>query len=61
MAHPKGADMPITARIARLLPTSTASHEKSESHPLIIIALFCGVGLLLSLIAIIMVAPEAWY
>jgi hypothetical protein len=51
--------MPKTARIARLLRTSTASSEKSESHPLIIIALFCGVGLLLSLTAILMGVSDA--
>jgi hypothetical protein len=52
--------MPNAARIARSLRASAAS-EKSEGRPLIIVALFCGVGLLLSLIAIIMGGPEAWY
>jgi hypothetical protein len=53
--------MPKAARIARPLRASTAASEKSEGRPLIIVALFCGVGLLLSLIAIIMGVPAAWY
>jgi hypothetical protein len=55
------AYMPKAAHIARPLRASTAASEKSEGRPLIIVALFCGVGLLLSLIAIIMGVPAAWY
>jgi|HubBroStandDraft_5_1064220.scaffolds.fasta_scaffold30462_4 hypothetical protein len=53
--------MPNAARIARSLRASTVALETSEGRPLIIVALFCGVGLLLSLIAIITIGPEAWY
>jgi hypothetical protein len=53
--------MPNAARIARSLRASTAASEKSEGRPLTIVALFCGIGLLLSLIAISMGMPDAWY
>jgi hypothetical protein len=59
-------DMPKAARIsaripASSVPASTASSEKSESHPLISIALFSGIGLLVSLVAILMGVQGAWY
>jgi hypothetical protein len=51
--------MQKTARSSRLTPAAIASSEKSEGHPLVMIALFSGIGLLLSLIAIIADFPEA--
>jgi hypothetical protein len=51
--------MPKAARISA--PISESASEKSESHPLVAIALFCGIGLLASLISIIMGVPDAWY
>jgi hypothetical protein len=53
--------MPKAARISAQVPTLTASSEKSESHPLVSIALFSGIGLLLSLIAILLGASGVWY
>jgi hypothetical protein len=54
------ADMPKAARISTTIPASSAL-EKAESHPLVTIALFSGVGLLASLIAILAGAPIDWY
>jgi hypothetical protein len=51
--------MPKAARISAQVPASTASSEKSES--LVSIALFSGIGLLLSLIAILLGASGVWY
>jgi len=51
--------MPKTARSSRLTPAAIASSEKSEGHPLVMIALFSGIGLLLSLIAIIAAGSDA--
>jgi hypothetical protein len=53
--------MPKAARISARIPSSTASSEKSESHPLVSIALFAGIGLLASLIAILMGVQGVWY
>jgi hypothetical protein len=55
------SDMPKTARISAPVSSSTASSEKSDSSQLISIAIFSGIGLLVSLIAIIMGVPGAWY
>ena len=53
--------MPKAARISAQVPASTASSAQSESHPLVSIALFSGIGLLLSLIAILLGASGVWY
>jgi len=45
--------MPKTVRIAAQISKATASSEKSESHPLVSIALFSGVGLLISIVIVI--------
>jgi hypothetical protein len=49
------------ARTYQSIPVSTTSSEKSDGHPLVPIALFSGIGLLASLIAILMDSPGAWY
>jgi hypothetical protein len=54
-------DMPKAARISAPIPASTISSERSESHPLVSIAIFSGIGLLVSLIAILMGVQGAWY
>jgi hypothetical protein len=54
-------DMPKAARISVQIPASTVSSEKSESHPLVSIAIFSGIGLLASLIAILTGVQGAWY
>ena len=60
--------MPKAARVSAVIPESSASSkpyeaasEQSEGHPLVSIALFCGVGLLISLISILMGVQGAWY
>jgi hypothetical protein len=53
--------MPKAARISARIPAATVSSEKSEGHPLVPIAIFCGIGLLASLIAILMGVPGVWY
>jgi hypothetical protein len=53
--------MPKAARISVQIPASSVSSEKSESHPLVAIAIFSGIGLLVSLIAILTGVQGAWY
>jgi hypothetical protein len=53
--------MPKAARISAPISDSSASSEPSEGHPLVSIGLFCGIGLLASLVAILMGVPGAWY
>jgi hypothetical protein len=52
--------MPKAARTSAQLPASTASSEKSESHPLVSIALFSAIGLLVSLIAVLLGVSGVW-
>ena len=52
--------MPKAARIAKPIVTSSAS-ENSDSAQLVSIALFSGIGLLISLVAVIMGVQGAWY
>ncbi|WP_291571555.1 hypothetical protein [Bradyrhizobium sp.] len=53
--------MPKAARISAQILAPTASSEKSDGHPLVAIALFSGIGLLASLIAILAGVPGVWY
>jgi hypothetical protein len=59
--------MPKVARIAvkipasTALPASTASSEKSESNTFVSIALFSGIGLLVSLIAVLLGVSGVWF
>jgi hypothetical protein len=53
--------MPKVARISAQVPASTVATEKSDSHPLVSIAIFSGIGLLVSLIAVLMGVPGVWY
>lgn len=46
---------------AEIVSASTISSAKSEGHPLVTIALFCGIGLLVSLVAILKDVQGAWY
>jgi len=54
-------EMPKAARISQSIRLSTASPQKSDDHPLVPIAIFSGIGLLASLIAILMDIPGVWY
>jgi len=42
-------------------PASKISSQKSDGHPLVTIALFSGLGLLASLIAILCGVQAAWF
>ena len=52
--------MTKAARIVATIPASRVSREKSD-NTFVSIALFSGVGLLLSLVAILMGVQGAWY
>jgi hypothetical protein len=52
--------MPKAARISKPLAATSAS-ENSDSAQLISIALFSGIGLLISLVAVIMGVQGAWF
>jgi hypothetical protein len=54
-------EMPKAARISQSILVSTASPQQLDDHPLVPIALFSGIGLLASLIAILMDVPGVWY
>jgi hypothetical protein len=59
-------DMPKAARVSVPIPASSVSSETSKSeksvgHPLVSIALFCGIGLLVSLVAMLWGVQGAWY
>jgi hypothetical protein len=49
-----------TARISATVAATTASLQ-TEGHPLVPIALFSGIGLLVSLVAVLMGVQGAWY
>jgi hypothetical protein len=53
--------MPKAVRISAPVSASTSSSQKSNSNPLATVALFSGIGLLASLVAILMGVPVAWY
>jgi hypothetical protein len=48
-------------RFTASIPASNVASKKIDSHPLVPIALFSGVGLLVSLIAILCGVQGAWY
>jgi hypothetical protein len=54
-------DMPKNARAAVAARTSAVLPAQSDSSQLVTIALFSGIGLLLSLIAILMGVPVVGY
>jgi hypothetical protein len=58
-------DMPkatrIDASIPASIPVSSESPKKYDEHPLVSIALFCAIGLLVSLVAAIAGVEGAWY
>jgi hypothetical protein len=51
--------MPTAVRVSAATPT-TASN-KSDSHQFVSIALFSGIGLFVSLVAVILGVQGAWY
>jgi hypothetical protein len=55
------SDMPKAARVSAPIFASTGSSERFDDSPMISIALFSGIGLLVSLIAILMGVQGVWY
>jgi hypothetical protein len=53
--------MPKAADISTPVSISAATSDKPDSHPLVTIALFSGIGLLASLLAILSGVPGEWY
>jgi hypothetical protein len=54
-------EMPKAARIFVPISASTGSFDRSDNSPLVAIALFSGIGLLASLIAVLMGVQGVWY
>ena len=52
--------MPNAVRISSPITASTALSEKSATHQLVAIALFSGIGLLMSLVAVILGVSGVW-
>jgi hypothetical protein len=53
--------MPKAVRVATPVAASDTSSAKSDGSPLVMIALFSAIGLLVSLVAILMGVPGVWY
>jgi len=53
--------MPKGVRIVASLSESKISSQKSDGHPLVTIALFSGLGLLVTLVAILWGVQGAWF
>ena len=53
--------MPKSARVSTPVRASAATAGKSDSSPLVTIALFSAIGLLLSLVALLLGVPAVWY
>jgi hypothetical protein len=54
-------DMPKAARVSTPISASAAGSTQSDGSTLGTIALFSGIGLLVSLVAILMGMSIAWY
>jgi len=54
--------MPKATRVSLSLPVAPIStSDTSEGHPLVWISLFCGIGLLVSLVAILTGVQGVWF
>jgi hypothetical protein len=53
--------MPTIARVAARIPHPAISSKKSDSSDFVAVALFSGIGLLTSLIAILTGVQGVWY
>ncbi len=53
--------MPKAVRVSTPIIATPVSSEKSDYHELVTIALFCGIGLLVSLIAVLTGVQGAWF
>jgi hypothetical protein len=52
--------MPKAVHISTPIPASAASSEESGGSPLVSVALFCGIGLLVSMAAVLMGVTGVW-
>jgi hypothetical protein len=52
--------MPKASRISVQIRPSSVSSENSESNTFVSIAIFSGIGLLISFIALLMGVPGVW-
>ncbi|MCC8968751.1 hypothetical protein H8A95_42395 [Bradyrhizobium sp. Pear76] len=52
--------MPKAARISTSIPVSSSS-ENSDSEQFVVVALFSGIGLLISLVAVICGIQGVWF
>ena len=53
--------MPKAVHISTPIPASAVSSEESRGSSLVSVALFCGIGLLMSLVAILMGDTGVWH
>jgi len=53
--------MPTAVRVTASIPACSTASTKSDSHQLISIALFSGIGLFVSLVAVILGVQGVWY
>jgi hypothetical protein len=53
--------MSKVVRVSTSIPASKISSRESDHHQLISIALFSGIGLLVSLIAVLLGVPGMWF
>jgi hypothetical protein len=61
---PYALEKPYMSKAVRIfapISAPTGSSDRSDDSPLVSIALFSGIGLLASLIAILMGVPCVWY
>jgi hypothetical protein len=54
-------DMPTAIRVSTPISASTDSAKKSDSNQFVSIALFSGIGLLISLAAVLLGVQGAWF
>jgi hypothetical protein len=53
--------MPKASRVSASISASPALSDRSDGHPLVMIGLFSGFGLLVSLVTILLGIQLAWY
>jgi hypothetical protein len=54
-------DMPTAVRVSAAIPASKTASDKSDYNQFVSIALFSGIGLFVSLVAVILGVQGVWY
>jgi hypothetical protein len=54
-------DMSKAVRVSTSIPASKSSSRESDNHQIISIALFSGIGLLVSLVAVLLGVQGMWF